>query len=351
MAQGPEPRGRGRGCGRGGRPGRGRGGRRGRCGEGEARGHWSGPAGRGRERAEGRVPGSAPGPAVAARVRRARAPSAEPAPAMREIVHIQAGQCGNQIGTKVGGHRAPCGWAAGSPGRRGSPLGARSLRAGPPSPGRPCAAPEGARGEARPRGSPGAIPDPHPGWERPRGGGGGAWNSAAEPRAPRPPGQPWRESRRTTPQAPRSDLLSPRLPLPKFWEVISDEHGIDPAGGYVGDSALQLERINVYYNESSSQKYVPRAALVDLEPGTMDSVRSGPFGQLFRPDNFIFETVGVSFTGENGAPWDPWVVQRFGTCLWPRARSWRPGIESHVGLPVHGACFSLCLCLCLSLSL
>jgi hypothetical protein len=35
-------------------------------------------------------------------------------------------------------------------------------------------------------------------------------------------------------------------------------------------------------------KYVPRAVLVDLEPGTMDSVRSGPFGQLFRPDNFIF---------------------------------------------------------------
>jgi tubulin beta len=25
-----------------------------------------------------------------------------------------------------------------------------------------------------------------------------------------------------------------------------------------------------------------------LEPGTMDSVRAGPFGQLFRPDNFIF---------------------------------------------------------------
>ena len=27
-----------------------------------------------------------------------------------------------------------------------------------------------------------------------------------------------------------------------------------------------------------------------------------------------------------------------------------PGIESHVGLPVHGACFCLLLCLCLSLS-
>ncbi|XP_065253946.1 tubulin beta-6 chain isoform X2 [Emys orbicularis] len=79
----------------------------------------------------------------------------------------------------------------------------------------------------------------------------------------------------------------------KFWEVISDEHGIDPAGGYAGDSALQLERINVYYNESSSQKYVPRAVLMDLEPGTMDSVRSGPFGQLFRPDNFIFGQTGA----------------------------------------------------------
>lgn len=50
----------------------------------------------------------------------------------------------------------------------------------------------------------------------------------------------------------------------------------------------------VYYLLSSSSlscvggKYVPRAILVDLEPGTMDSVRSGPFGQIFRPDNFVF---------------------------------------------------------------
>lgn len=35
-------------------------------------------------------------------------------------------------------------------------------------------------------------------------------------------------------------------------------------------------------------KYVPRAILVDLEPGTVDAVRSGPFGGLFRPDNFVF---------------------------------------------------------------
>lgn len=40
----------------------------------------------------------------------------------------------------------------------------------------------------------------------------------------------------------------------------------------------------------TGNKYVPRAILVDLEPGTMDSVRSGPFGQIFRPDNFVFGT-------------------------------------------------------------
>ncbi|KAL4842505.1 hypothetical protein H8958_011535 [Nasalis larvatus] len=79
----------------------------------------------------------------------------------------------------------------------------------------------------------------------------------------------------------------------KFWEVISDEHAIDSAGTYHGDSRLQLERIDVYYNEACGGRYVPRAVLVDLEPGTLDSVRSGPFGQIFRPDNFIFGEAAV----------------------------------------------------------
>jgi len=79
----------------------------------------------------------------------------------------------------------------------------------------------------------------------------------------------------------------------KFWEVIADEHGIDPTGTYHGDSDLQLERINVYFNEATGGRYVPRAILMDLEPGTMDSVRAGPYGQLFRPDNFVFGQTGA----------------------------------------------------------
>ncbi|CAE7429017.1 BTU1, partial [Symbiodinium necroappetens] len=99
----------------------------------------------------------------------------------------------------------------------------------------------------------------------------------------------------------------------KFWEVIADEHGIDPTGTYHGDSDLQLERINVYFNEATGGRYVPRAVLMDLEPGTMDSVRAGPFGQLFRPDNFVFGQTGAGNNWAKGrAPGHgrgrPWLV-------------------------------------------
>ena len=52
------------------------------------------------------------------------------------------------------------------------------------------------------------------------------------------------------------------LSLFQFWEIISDEHGIDATGSYQGTSDLQLERINVYYNEASGGKYVPRVSLL-----------------------------------------------------------------------------------------
>ncbi|KAG8522051.1 Tubulin beta-2A chain [Galemys pyrenaicus] len=145
---------------------------------------------------------------------------------MREIVHIQAGQCGNQIGAK-----APhlLSRAAARPGKRpASPL-------------------------------------------------------TLERRVSRGVGSPLRvvkgRSRLCAGCGFRASLLegarlSPVL-CAQFWEVISDEHGIDPTGSYHGDSDLQLERINVYYNEATGNKYVPRAILVDLEPGTMDSVRRG----------------------------------------------------------------------------
>jgi len=83
-----------------------------------------------------------------------------------------------------------------------------------------------------------------------------------------------------------------------FWETISEEHGIDRDGTYNGDNDIQLERANVYYTQGAGGKYVPRAVLVDLEPGTMEAVKSGNLGNLFRPDNFVY---GQSGAGNNWA--------------------------------------------------
>jgi len=64
-------------------------------------------------------------------------------------------------------------------------------------------------------------------------------------------------------------------------------------GTYHGDSDLQLERINVYFNEATGGRYVPRAILMDLEPGTMDSVRAVFFFSLSLRTLFqVLETIG-----------------------------------------------------------
>ncbi|GAA5907526.1 hypothetical protein JCM5296_004106 [Sporobolomyces johnsonii] len=74
---------------------------------------------------------------------------------------------------------------------------------------------------------------------------------------------------------------------------------ISQDGHYEGDNeSQQLDKIQVYFNEATGNKYVPRAVLVDLEPGTMDVIRASPMGDLFRPDNFVF---GQSSAGNNWA--------------------------------------------------
>ncbi|EFN81109.1 tubulin beta chain isoform X1 [Harpegnathos saltator] len=79
----------------------------------------------------------------------------------------------------------------------------------------------------------------------------------------------------------------------KFWEVISDEHGLNPTGRFVGKSDLQLQRINVYFAEDAAERYVPRAILVDLDRKGLEPVLSGPYGNLFKPDNVVAGTNGA----------------------------------------------------------
>jgi len=79
----------------------------------------------------------------------------------------------------------------------------------------------------------------------------------------------------------------------RFWQTLCSEHAINQKGEYVGEKSEELERVNVYFTEADSARYVPRSVLVDLEPGVMETIQATPFGNLFRPDNFVFGTSGA----------------------------------------------------------
>jgi len=94
------------------------------------------------------------------------------------------------------------------------------------------------------------------------------------------------------------------------WDALTKEHclnikmgmkyskdmdtGKDEDGDGIPDC---LEKIDVYFRATSDEplttKWVPRAVLVDLEPGTMDVIKGRDLGGAFKPDNLCF--------GNNGA--------------------------------------------------
>merc|ERR1712176_531068 len=84
----------------------------------------------------------------------------------------------------------------------------------------------------------------------------------------------------------------------RFWQTVIGEHDIDGSGKYKGDAAdVDLDKVSVYMR-SAGERYVPRACLDDLEPGTVDVIKASPVGTLFKPDNFVF---GASGAGNNWA--------------------------------------------------
>ncbi|CAF1438140.1 unnamed protein product [Adineta steineri] len=73
----------------------------------------------------------------------------------------------------------------------------------------------------------------------------------------------------------------------KFWEYICNEHGINPSGIFQGENDLQLERINVYFSEAKSGRYVPRSIFTDLEQNSLNKIRNSTYGNLFHPEFMI----------------------------------------------------------------
>ncbi|KAI1272001.1 Tubulin/FtsZ, GTPase domain-containing protein [Xylaria sp. FL0933] len=72
-----------------------------------------------------------------------------------------------------------------------------------------------------------------------------------------------------------------------LWENICREHGLNSDGIYEGTSDLQLERMGVYFNSVSDNKYVPRAVLLGMGPIYLDAALASLFGRLCRKDNIV----------------------------------------------------------------
>ncbi|KAG1853905.1 beta-tubulin 2 [Suillus subalutaceus] len=75
-----------------------------------------------------------------------------------------------------------------------------------------------------------------------------------------------------------------------FWRMLLAEHGLDDAGVSSSFEAQDSAHAGVYFTQVDSSgptKYV------DLESGVCNRLRSGPLGQLFRPDTY--------FTSDSGA--------------------------------------------------
>lgn len=73
----------------------------------------------------------------------------------------------------------------------------------------------------------------------------------------------------------------------QFWELLGEEHRIDLSGAYHGNNDSLLDKLEVYFHQAELGKYIPRSVIVDLEPGSVDCVRSSRIGRMFQPDNFI----------------------------------------------------------------
>lgn len=59
------------------------------------------------------------------------------------------------------------------------------------------------------------------------------------------------------------------------------------------DNWMRQERINVYYNETECHKFVPRAILADLDSASIESIKGGSLGKLFRPESMLSEGSGT----------------------------------------------------------
>ncbi|EFA79094.1 gamma tubulin [Heterostelium album PN500] len=86
----------------------------------------------------------------------------------------------------------------------------------------------------------------------------------------------------------------------EFWKQLCTEHGISPDGYLMDDVQAGIDRKDVFFYQSDDDHYVPRALLLDLEPGVINSIKTSSYHNLYNNENIYVSPAG-SGAGNNWA--------------------------------------------------
>ncbi|KAH9906924.1 tubulin-domain-containing protein [Xylariomycetidae sp. FL2044] len=79
----------------------------------------------------------------------------------------------------------------------------------------------------------------------------------------------------------------------QFWQQLCQEHGINQDGNLEPFATEGNDRKDVFYYQSDDTRYIPRAILIDLEPRVLNNIQSGPYKNIYNPENFFIGKSGI----------------------------------------------------------
>ena len=81
----------------------------------------------------------------------------------------------------------------------------------------------------------------------------------------------------------------------RFWRLVLREHGLTESGTpKAGANVAANANMEVFFHKVREGKYIPRAVLIDLEPGVIARIEGGDMAQLFDESSIIRKIPGAA---------------------------------------------------------
>ncbi|CAE6423080.1 unnamed protein product [Rhizoctonia solani] len=77
-----------------------------------------------------------------------------------------------------------------------------------------------------------------------------------------------------------------------FWQRLCAEHGINKDGILEEWATEGGDRKDVFFYQADDEHYIPRSILVDLEPRVINTILTGPYRDLYNPENIFLSKDG-----------------------------------------------------------